>query len=42
LMIFNLINCNQQMTTMGCMVNHIHLDEKYIQHSLRKQYAVHY
>jgi hypothetical protein len=29
-MIFNLINYNQQMTTMGCMVDHIHLDKKYI------------
>jgi hypothetical protein len=27
LIIFNLINYNQQMTTMGCMVDHIHLDK---------------
>jgi hypothetical protein len=24
---FNLINYNQQMKTMGCMVDHIHLDK---------------
>jgi hypothetical protein len=24
------------MTTMGCMVDHIHLDKKYIQHTLPK------
>jgi hypothetical protein len=35
--IFNLINYNQQMTTMGCMVDHIHLDKKYIQHTLPKR-----
>jgi hypothetical protein len=34
---FNLINYNQQMTTMGCMVDHIHLDKKYIQHTLPKR-----
>jgi hypothetical protein len=40
---FNLINYKQQTTTMGCMVDHIHLDKKYIQHTLPKeQYAVHY
>jgi hypothetical protein len=33
---FNLISYNQQMTTMGCMVDHIHLDKKYIQHTLPK------
>jgi hypothetical protein len=37
LTIFNLINYNQQMTTMGCMVDHIHLDKKYIQHTLPKR-----
>jgi hypothetical protein len=37
LMIFNLINYNQQMTTTGCMVDHIHLDKKYIQHTLPKR-----
>jgi hypothetical protein len=25
------------MTTMGCMVDHIHLDKKYIQHTLPKR-----
>jgi hypothetical protein len=32
------------MTTMGCMVDHIHLDKKYIQHTLPKKerYAVLY
>jgi hypothetical protein len=25
------------MTTMGCMVDHIHLDKKYIQHTLQKE-----
>jgi hypothetical protein len=35
-MIFNLINYKQQMTTMWCMVDHIHLDNKYIQHTLPK------
>jgi hypothetical protein len=34
---FNLINYNQQKTTMGCMVDHIHLDKKYIQHTLPKR-----
>jgi hypothetical protein len=34
--IFNLINYNQQMTIVGCMVDHIHLDKKYIQHTLPK------
>jgi hypothetical protein len=24
---FDLINCKQHMTTMGCMVDHIHLDK---------------
>jgi hypothetical protein len=33
---FYLINYNQQMTTMGCMVDHIHLDKNYIQHTLPK------
>jgi hypothetical protein len=33
---FYLINYKQQMTTMGCMVDHIHLDKKYIQHTLPK------
>jgi hypothetical protein len=37
LTIFNLINYNQQMTTMGCMVDHIHPDKKYIQHTLPKR-----
>jgi hypothetical protein len=27
LMIFNLINYKQQLTTMSCMVDHIHLDK---------------
>jgi hypothetical protein len=36
-MIFNLINYKQWMTTMGCMVGHIHLDKKYIQHTLPKR-----
>jgi hypothetical protein len=36
-MIFNLINYNQQMTAMGCMVDHIHLDNKYIKHTLPKR-----
>jgi hypothetical protein len=32
------------MTTMGCMIEHIHLDNKYIQHTLPKkgQYATLY
>jgi hypothetical protein len=34
---FNLINYNQQKTTMRCMVDHIHLDKKYIQHTLPKR-----
>jgi hypothetical protein len=34
---FNLINYKQQMTTMGCMVDHIHLDKKYILHTLPKR-----
>jgi hypothetical protein len=25
------------MTTMGCMVDHIHIDKKYIQHTLPKR-----
>jgi hypothetical protein len=25
------------MTTMGCMADHIHLDQKYIQHTLPKR-----
>jgi hypothetical protein len=33
---FNLINYNQQKTTMGVLVGHIHLDKKYIQHTLSK------
>jgi hypothetical protein len=33
-MIFNSIDYEQQMTTMGCMVDHIYLDKKYIQHTL--------
>jgi hypothetical protein len=37
LTIFNLINYQQQMTIMGCMVEHIHLDKKYIQHTLPKR-----
>jgi hypothetical protein len=37
LTIFNLINYKQQMTIMGCMVDHIHLDKKYIQHTLPKR-----
>jgi hypothetical protein len=37
LTIFNLINYKQQLTTMGCMVDHIHLDKKYIQHTLSKR-----
>jgi hypothetical protein len=36
LAIFNLINYNQQMTTMGCVIDHIHLDKKHIQHTLPK------
>jgi hypothetical protein len=36
-MIFNLNNYNQQMTTMGCMIDHNHLDKKYIQHTLPKR-----
>jgi hypothetical protein len=35
--IFYLINYNQQMTIMGCMVDHIHLDKEYIQHTLPKR-----
>jgi hypothetical protein len=34
---FNLINYKQQLITMGCMVDHIHLDKKYIQHTLPKR-----
>jgi hypothetical protein len=34
---FNLISYKQHMTTMGCMVDHIHLDNKYIQHTLPKR-----
>jgi hypothetical protein len=43
-MIFNLLNYKQQMATMGCMVDHIHLDKKYTQHTLLKkqQYATLY
>jgi hypothetical protein len=41
-MIFNLINYNQQMKTMGCMVDHIHLDKKYIQHTLPKRNNMHF
>jgi hypothetical protein len=37
LTIFNLLNYNRQMTTMGCTVDHIHLDKKYIQHTLPKR-----
>jgi hypothetical protein len=37
LTIFNLINYKQQMTTMGCMVDHIHLDKKHIQRTLPKR-----
>jgi hypothetical protein len=37
LTIFNLINYKPQMTTMGCMVDHIHLDKKYTQHTLPKR-----
>jgi hypothetical protein len=37
LTIFKLINYNQQMTTMGCMVDHIDLYKKYIQHTLPKR-----
>jgi hypothetical protein len=37
LTILNLIYYKQQMTTMGCMVDHIHLDKKYIQHTLPKR-----
>jgi hypothetical protein len=29
------------MTTMGCMVDHIHLDKKYIQHTLPKRNNMH-
>jgi hypothetical protein len=35
--IFNLINYSQQMTTVGCKVDHIHLDKKYIQHTFPKR-----
>jgi hypothetical protein len=35
--IFNLINYHKQMTTIGCMVDHIHLDKKYIHHTLPKR-----
>jgi hypothetical protein len=31
---FDLINSKQHMTTMECMVDHIHLDNNYIQHTL--------
>jgi hypothetical protein len=38
---FNLINYNQQMTTMGCMVDHIHLDKNTFNILFQKeQYAV--
>jgi hypothetical protein len=37
LTVFNLINYNKLMTTMGCMVDDTHLDKKYIQHTLPKR-----
>jgi hypothetical protein len=37
LTIFNLINYKQQITIIGCMVDHMHLDNKYIQHTLPKR-----
>jgi hypothetical protein len=40
---FNLINYNQQMTTMGCMVGHIHIDKNTFNILFQNgQYAVHY
>jgi propanediol utilization protein len=42
-MICNLINYNQQMTTIGCIAGHIHLDKnKFNMLFQKEQYAAHY